>query len=401
MQKNQPLTERVASYRDEMVKTLVDMLKIPAISPVSGGTGEGKRAEFLRTILESWGFKPTTYSYLDESNTERPNIVVRYGDKERTLWVVSHIDTVSEGDIALWNTDPFKPVVLDGRIYGRGSVDDGQPAVASMYALRALKEEGIEMNFNFGLVLVADEEPGSKYGIQKLLRERIFSKTDLFIVPDWTAPNGDQIEVAEKSILWVKITVHGKQVHASTPEDGVNAYRYMAKFLLAADDLLHKKYNAQNQMFAPPVSTFEMTKHEKNVDSVNIISGTEISYIDCRVLPDYKLDDVLQDLRSIASLLEFGEVRIDFEIPNREDAAQPTSENSEIVQLLRVRIKEERGIDAKAIGIGGGTCAGFFRREGFESAVWSTGDDIAHQPNEYSTIKNMVDDAKIFALLFV
>lgn len=55
MQKKQSLTERVAGYRDEMINTLVDMLKIPAISPVSRGAGEGKRAEFLRATLESWG----------------------------------------------------------------------------------------------------------------------------------------------------------------------------------------------------------------------------------------------------------------------------------------------------------------------------------------------------------
>ena len=250
-------------------------------------------------------------------------------------------------------------------------------------------------------MLVADEEVGSKYGIQKLLEEGIFKKSDMFLVPDWGTPDGKMIEVAEKSILWLKITVNGQQVHASTPDDGVNAYRYSIMFLTKAYELLHEKYNAKNATFKPVSSTFEMTKHEKNVDSINIIPGVEVCYLDCRVLPQYKLDDVMNDVSGIANGPDFKKVKISFEAVQREEAAPPTSENAEIVQLLKKVIKEQRGIDAGPIGIGGGTCAGFFRRAGFESAVWFTCDDIAHQPNEFLVIKNMADDAKVFAGLFV
>ncbi|RKX52857.1 MAG: diaminopimelate aminotransferase, partial [Thermotoga sp.] len=64
-------------------------------------------------------------------------------------------------------------------------------------------------------------------------------------------------------------------------------------------------------------------------------------------------------------------------------------------------LKEVRGIEARVGGIGGGTCAAFFRRRGFHTAVWSTIDETAHQPNEYKRIDHMVEDAKIFAKIAI
>jgi succinyl-diaminopimelate desuccinylase len=67
--------------------------------------------------------------------------------------------------------------------------------------------------------------------------------------------------------------------------------------------------------------------------------------------------------------------------------------------LLKRAILESRGLDARVGGIGGGTCAAFFRKAGFPAVVWSTIDDVAHQQDEYSKVDNMVNDAKVFALL--
>jgi succinyl-diaminopimelate desuccinylase len=182
---------------------------------------------------------------------------------------------------------------------------------------------------------------------------------------------------------------------------GDNAYRYSIRFLNKVDELLHSKYTKSNGMFNTPKSTFEMTKHEKNIDSTNIVPGKEVSYLDCRILPDYRIDDVMNDIEAVAKSPEFSPVQIQFAQIQREEATKPTSENSEVVVLLKGVLKSQRGIDAIPIGIGGGTCAAFFRRKGFDSVVWFTGEDIAHQPNEFLRIKDMVDDAKVFAGLFV
>ena len=206
-------------------------------------------------------------------------------------------------------------------------------------------------------------------------------------------------KLGEKGSLWLRIMVNGKQVHASTPDDEVNSYRYAIKFLGEADEFLPNKYSGKNPLFEPSYSTLEMTKHDKNVDSVNIVPGTDVSYIDCRVLPEYNLDDILDDLRSIAKSDRYGKVRIEIEQFKREDAAQITSPDSEIVKLIESAVIDIRHITTKKSGIGGGTCAAFARRAGMDAVAWSTSAEVAHQPNKYARISDIINDAKVLTYI--
>ena len=170
----------IESSSDELVETMSGMISIKSVSPLSGGEGEKERADYLEKKLASWGIGAVRYDYTDESGAVRSNIVAKYGNCNRTLWIVAHIDTVAEGEIGLWKTDPYSAVVKDGRIYGRGTNDNGQEVIAGMFALKALMESGAELKYNIGLALVADEEIGSRYGIQKLLDEPVFDGSGLF-----------------------------------------------------------------------------------------------------------------------------------------------------------------------------------------------------------------------------
>ncbi len=391
----------IEGYRQDVIEKMSRMIGLMAVSPVSGGKGEAERAGFLEDMLQSFGFGVERYDYNDETGTVRPNLVTRFGDADSTIWFVGHMDTVSEGDRSLWKTDPFTAAVRGDLVYGRGAEDNGSGVMASIYALRALKESGIRLRYNFGLALVSDEELGSRFGMAKLIHEGIFDSKDMFVVPDWCTKDGSMIEIGEKGMLWLKITVTGVQVHASTPDEGKNAYRYAIMFLSELDRMLHSKYASRNKIFSPDVSTFEMTKHEKNVDSVNIIPGTDISYMDCRILPEYKVDDVLRDVIELSKSGEFDGVQIKIEEFNREDPAPATDPDSEIVKLVAFAIEELRGIKPGTVGIGGGTVAAFTRKAGMQTAVWGTGGEMAHQPNEYVDIKDVLSDAKVFARIVV
>jgi len=129
-----------------------------------------------------------------------------------------------------------------------------------------------------------------------LEKVNVFRSNDIAIVPDSGTPDGAKIEVAEKSILWLKITTKGRQGHGSTPERALNAHRVGLRLALELDDYLHSKYSAIDRLFEPPTSTFEPTKHELNVDNVNTIPGVDVQYFDCRILPCYPISDVLVDI---------------------------------------------------------------------------------------------------------
>ncbi|MCX8172424.1 MAG: M20 family metallo-hydrolase [Archaeoglobaceae archaeon] len=387
--------------KEEMVRLLSKLIETRAISPDFGGEGESDKAELLMDYLNYFD-SVERYDARDEraKNGIRPNIVAKVkGVVEKTIWIITHLDVVPEGDERLWKTPPFKAVVENGRVYGRGSEDNGQSIVSSLFAGIAILNSDVKPKYNLGLVFVSDEESGSEYGLKYLLKQNIFSKDDFFIVPDVGSPKGELVEIAEKSILWLKFEVFGIQSHASMPIK--NASRRAMKFILDLDEKLHSKFNAKDELFNPPYSTFEPTKREKNVDNVNTVPGLDVSYMDCRILPEYSLDEVIDYVESIRKFHEMRDKeKINMEVIHKFSSPK-TPENAEIVLRLSETISSIRGIKTRLFGIGGNTCASFLRSAGFRNVVaWCTTDSTAHKANEYCKIDNMVEDAKVFFSLF-
>jgi len=399
------LWKKIDSYRDEMVSAQIDLCARKAISPESGGEGECDKAELAKKLV-SFADEIEEYDAEDEraKNGMRPNIVARiHGkDRSRAIWIMSHMDVVPEGDPSLWNTDPFKAIVKEGRIYGRGVEDNQQALVSSLFAAKAFKDLGIKPKYDLNLLFVSDEEVGSKYGILYLLKnhKNLFKKDDIYLVPDSGCSKGDEIEIAEKTILWIKFEVEGKQVHASMPDKGINAHRAGAELLLNIDRKAHEKYNAEEKLFAPPCSTFEPTKKEANVPNVNTIPGKDVFYFDCRMLPRYKVNDLLEDIKEEAEKIENKhKVEVTVSFPQKGEPTPMTDPNSESVVLLKKAIKKVYGVEAKVIGIGGGTVGACLRSKGYNVSVWAKIDELAHQPDEYCVIDNMVNDSKVFATI--
>ena len=379
---------------------LVDMLKINATNPRMGGPGEGERADYIQNFLKVEGFEVLRVEANDVGTSQkRPNLFAKIAgrNESRTLWYIAHMDTVPEGARELWKSDPFVPVVKDGMIIARGSIDNGQSLAASVFALRELKQLGSLLAFNVGVACVSDEEFGSNYGIKYLLAKDFFKQNDLIVVPDYGTPEGTSIEIAEKSLLWLKVVVEGKQVHASIPSKGSNAHRAGMEIALEIDEVLHKKYKNRNSLFAEENgSTFEPTKVEANVPNVNTVPGRDVFYFDCRVLPEYSLDNILADVKTVASNAK--DVKVSIDVVERDDAGPATSRDSEIAKLLSSGINRMVGkSDLKYVGIGGQTVGNLFRKRGMSTAVWSTVDDVAHEPNEFCRIENLVSDTKVFA----
>jgi succinyl-diaminopimelate desuccinylase len=401
------ISQRLESFRDDMVDLQIRLCAIPAIAPASGGEGEAKKADFLRDFLKANGFQNITLLKtpdLDAPAGYRPNILAYYKGKSsaRTIWVMTHMDIVPPGELSLWRGNPYKAWVEHGKVHGRGVEDNQQDLVASLYAVKAFQAEGLRPAFDVGIALVADEETGSTKGIEYVLaNHKAFRKQDLIIVPDAGDEHGTMIEVAEKSILWLKIKTLGKQAHGSTPEKGINSFK-AASFLVTELQKLYKLYPAKDKLFDPPISTFEPTKKEANVPNINTIPGEDVFYMDCRILPDYKVPEVQRTFKQMAAAVEKKfKVKISMEVQQKAPAAPPTSAEAPVVQALKQAVKAVYRKDAKAMGIGGGTVAALFRRAGFPAACWSKLDETAHQPNEYCIIDNMVGDAKVFAHVFM
>ncbi|WP_462323558.1 M20 family metallo-hydrolase [Desulfoplanes sp.] len=402
----QTIIDHLADTTEEAVSLQRDLVAIPALGPTCGGQGEKNKADYLLGYLKTLDISDILEIKVPDNRVDcgyRPNIVARIPgrDPSRTLWIISHTDVVPVGDGTLWKTPPFELHREGDLIFGRGVEDNHQGLVSSLLLAKALLEKGGTPSINLGLVFVADEETGSRYGLDALVKDHanLFNENDMFLIPDGGAPDSGMIEIAEKSQLWVKATVTGKQCHASRPHLGINSLKGVSALVLKLDRL-HEIFPDQDPIFVPPISTFTPTKKESNVDNINTMPGRDVVYIDSRVLPHVNVDDVLGAMRRLGDeVAEEYSVSVDFEVVQREDAAPATEPGSDIVVRLKEAIQEIYQVEGRAQGIGGGTVAAFLRRQGYAAVVWSTLMNYAHQPNEQSSISNTIKDAQVMACL--
>jgi len=407
MEKLGKILNRIDSYRDAMIDMQIRLCAIPAMAPSNGGEGEYKKAKVLLAFLKGLEFDKIEMIKapdLDAEGGYRPNILAYCSgnDSSKTIWIMCHMDVVPPGEFALWNGNPFKAWVVEGKVFGRGVEDNQQDMVAALYAVKAFRAEGIKPNYNIGIALVSDEETGSTKGIKYVLSHADpFKKEDFIIIPDVGNKEGTIIEVAEKSILWLKFTTYGKQAHGSTPERGINSFK-AAAFLIRELDSLYRTFGGSDVLFNTPTSTFEPTKKEINVPNINTIPGEDVFYMDCRILPMYELGAVRNEISKCVQKVEKAfQVRIVTEEVQNSPAARSTSADAPVVNALKKAVREIYGGQAKPTGSGGGTIAGLLRRAEYEAAGWSRTDETAHQPNEYCVIENMLGDAKVFAHIFL
>lgn len=158
----------IDSHRGEMledIKTLcrINSEKMPYQEGMPYGEGACQALGTALSMAEGYGF--SIFNYDNYVGT------IDWGGKESQLDILAHLDVVPAGEG--WTvTEPFEPVEQDGRLYGRGTADDKGPAVAALYAMRAVKELGIPLKKRVRLILGTDEECGSSdilhyYAVEK------------------------------------------------------------------------------------------------------------------------------------------------------------------------------------------------------------------------------------------
>jgi succinyl-diaminopimelate desuccinylase len=437
------------------VELETELCKRPAVSPGSGGGGELEKCQFLEGWLKDHGITRLERCDAPDSRAGggvRPNLIATIpcrgegglvsggaevsgetgvpgtaaasggaagipgGETEASgpprLWIMSHLDVVPPGEAALWNSDPWTVVQAEGgtgpdgkplgkRLIGRGVEDNQQGLVSSALAVLALRACGTVPARTVKLLFAADEENGSAYGIDWLLKNHgeLFRKNDMVLIPDGGDGRGETIEIAEKNLIWIEFTVKGAQAHGSRPDQGANAHLAGADLALRLHYGLSEKFSGRDPLFEPDYSTFQPTRQAANVPNINTIPGEDVFAMDMRILPRYPVKAVLAEIDAVKAHIEAKHgVKISYTLPQcMESKATPA--DTPLVSLLSRAVEKVYGVKTRTTGIGGGTVGAYLRNQGIASAVWSRMDDTAHQPNEYALIANILGNAKVMALL--
>ena len=156
------MRQRISEYfqknQDAMIEDLSRLIRIDSVksAPLSGMPFGEKCALVLAEVTETakrLGFRVTNYdNYV---------VAIDMNDNPSKLDILAHMDVVPAVDQNWTVTEPFKPLLTDGKIYGRGAADDKGPAIAALYAMHAVVSLGIPISWNCRLILGADEESGA------------------------------------------------------------------------------------------------------------------------------------------------------------------------------------------------------------------------------------------------
>ncbi|EFD82065.1 xaa-His dipeptidase [Fusobacterium animalis D11] len=189
------LKEKVLEYKDEVVKEIQNAVRVKSVkeAPLPGmpfGEGPAKALDHFMNLAEKLGFKAEKF--------DNYAMHIDMGEGKETLGILAHVDVVPEGDN--WTYPPYSGTIADGKIYGRGTLDDKGPAIISLFAMKAIADSGIKLNKKIRMILGADEESGSAC-LKYYFGELKMPYPDIAFTPDSSFP----VTYAEKGSVRVKI----------------------------------------------------------------------------------------------------------------------------------------------------------------------------------------------------
>ena len=443
----------IESMHDEMIDTLQKWIRVPSVKgEAAPGAPFGKEVRSMLDMAladcEQMGFKTQNFDgYIAHADLGE-------GSDEDALAILAHLDVVPEGDG--WKYPPYGAVIENGRMYGRGTSDDKGPAVAALYAMKAVKDAGIPLRRKVRLILGCDEESGwediAHYNKVATMPRMGFS-------PDASYP----IINIEKGICWLELhgvlSNEGLQVIAFNNGERPNVIPGRASALVAGDAATVAQAEAAAKKLDIPaevqltdkgvsITVTGISGHAAYPETARNANGEMLLLLrelgvqgDLRLLADkigldYKgeeleisvSDGISGYLTCNLGIIRAGEggvyATLDIRYPvmtnpdmiiknvsaslpgMRVDAMEVKEPHhvpagSELVQNLLDAYHEVTGYERKCLYTGGGTYARSLQEGVAFGASFPQDEDLAHQANEYADIEGLYNNIKIFALAIV
>jgi len=356
-----------------------------AIESVNPPADTRATAAFLKAELDKHGIATRLYPSGPTGQTNLTARVKGRDSSKKPLLLLNHMDVVPV-DRKAWKTDPFRPVVRDGHLLGRGALDMKSIGIQHLMALIALRQTGTVPARDIVMLSTADEETGGDLGIRWMM-ERHFRDIDAEYVLDEGGFGTREIlaagrlvfgvMVAEKQTLWVRLRANGTAGHGSQPMPD-NANMVLLAALRRAMELPpakpHPLVTEMTRAIGAPLAknrytvaiqgnTVSLTSLRSGVGNpvkVNVIPSAAEATLDCRLLPG---EDVKQFLEAMRARINHPRVSLET-VSTPEDAGVSSSRTPLFDALRRVLVKHHPGAVVTPMLVPHGTDSGNLRRRG-------------------------------------
>lgn len=308
------------------MRDIIDILK--SLVEIDSSNPPGNETYIVNYIMSH--FKDYEYMKVICHCENRASLIIDVpGESNELVVVVGHLDTVPATNLSQWQSNPFNPVIINNKMYGRGTSDMKSGIACMINVAKYFIYNYIKPKKTVRFMFTADEE-SSGIGIRSLIDLGYLNNAKYLLIPE---TSDESIVIKEKGALWLKIKVHGKPSHGSTPELGINAIEKLYELIYNikpiidnndTDNLLGKNSIAINKI--------------QGGTRTNITADYCEAEIDIRTIPNLKFTHetiinqfykIINDLKSKYEGLE-----IYLEVLNNRIPIM-TDENNELVKSIR------------------------------------------------------------------
>jgi succinyl-diaminopimelate desuccinylase len=410
-----PLMVRIDGKREDLIQLTQDLIRIPTLNPP--GENYGAICDFLNKRLQASGFETQLIRAFDTPGDSerypRWNIIARrdgtsLGD---CVHFNSHTDVVEVG--SGWTFDPFGGEIADGNIYGRGACDMKGGLASSIIAAEAFIEQYPDFSGAIEISGTADEESGGYGGVAYLAEHGHFSpeKVQHVIIPE--PLQKDRICLGHRGGWWAEIETKGEIAHGSMPFLGDCAVRHMGAVIHEFEDKLFPIMAARRtDMPVVPEGAKSSTMNINSIHGGQKEQSDDFTGLPAHCVPDscrividrrFLVEEPLDQVRSeVTDLLEGLRVnRPDFKYELTElNSVLPsmTDKTAPVVETVAQAIEDVMGKAPEYVASPGTYDQKHIDRIGKLKNCIAYGPGIlemAHKPDEYIGINDMLDSAKV------
>ena len=400
------LAEETAAFTSEMVR-------IPTVNPP--GDVYEDCARLIGGRLRDFGFE---IQYIaaegrPEHTAAHPRVNVmgvRTGEgRGPVVHLNGHFDVVPAG--GGWTVDPFGATVRDGRIYGRGVCDMKAGIAAAVFAAEAIERAGVTLPGTIEISGTVDEESGGFAGVAHLAERGRIAKgrTDFVIIPE--PLDVDRICIGHRGVYWFEVTARGRIGHGSMPFLGVSAIDGMGRLLQSVrEDLMPSLASRRTAVPVVPPGARHATININGIDGGQPVDGIQTPCVadlcravfDRRFLIEEGFDATKREVAELVARVEAQSNGVRFDVRDLM-VVHPTRtpDDSPVIASLARAIQSVLGRRAELIASPGTYDHKHVARIANVPHCVAYGPgalELAHQPDEYCRIDDIVNATKVLAM---
>lgn len=435
-------------YRDDIINTVKDLIRFKSISEDIGTPGapfglECKKAlDYILDLGNKLGFRT--------KNIDGYCGYIEFGEGDEMVGIIGHLDVVPANFEDGWTSSPFEPEIRDGKIYGRGAIDDKGPIVACLYAMKKVYDT-LKVNKRVRLIIGLNEEKNWKCisyykmneehptigfspdadfpciyaekGIITICIEKDFNvegaeilgvncgNNAINVVPKTASirlkfqepsdiqkyTNIDDIHIEKISSDTIKIVANGISSHAAHPDLGENAITKLLLYLGENEFINFLKeqgfFDIQSPKYLGGYTTSDESGNlTSNIGIIKYENGKLKLYTNLRVPINTNFDKIKEYLEELKPKCD----GLNYSMENANSKLY-VSKDSYLVKTLTKIFNDETGLSAEPIAIGGGTYARAFKNIVSFGMNMPGDKDMCHQVDEFVDIEKLILSSKIYA----